>query len=120
MSKLDKNVVAQFTKLRISSHNLAIEAGRYHKPKLDISLRCCKFCPHTIENEKHFLLHCTKYCQLRTSFVNDISIIFPGFPSLNDDDQFNFIMSYYNGDMVLCDLVMKYVSACNELRNCDT
>jgi len=49
----------QFTKFRISNHKLAIETGRYGKPKIQVDQRLCIFCNHKeIETEKHMLLKC--------------------------------------------------------------
>ena len=51
-------------KLRCSSHNLEIEKGR-HKKK-PVGERLCQMCPEkSIENETHFLSHCTAYTALR-------------------------------------------------------
>jgi hypothetical protein len=45
------------TRLRISAHRLMIEAGRYKKLKPEE--RLCTSC-NAVEDEQHFLLHCTK------------------------------------------------------------
>ena len=45
-------------KFRISNHRLRIETGRYDNTPLE--QRLCLAC-HTIEDEQHLLLHCTKY-----------------------------------------------------------
>jgi len=52
------------TKLRLSSHDLAIERGRHvHVPRNE---RYCRNCTkQTIENEYHFLLVCPKFASLR-------------------------------------------------------
>ena len=46
--------------LRTSSHTLAIERGRYTRPKLHINDRTCNICG-TVEDEIHFLVHCPLY-----------------------------------------------------------
>ena len=46
------------TQLRTSSHTLAIEYGRYTRPKTKLEDRYCLVCPHALEDEKHFLVKC--------------------------------------------------------------
>ena len=56
-------------KLRCSNHCLEIEAARHRRPKPDRELRICKSCDAgLVESEEHFLLHCTKYDELRARF----------------------------------------------------
>ena len=62
-----KNRIAM-TKLRLSNHTLLIETGRHLK--LEQTERVCPFCPNTIEDELHFLLHCPTYQGLRTKFLS--------------------------------------------------
>jgi hypothetical protein len=57
------------TRFRISSHDLAIERGRY--VHIDRNSRFCKSCNvNVIENEYNFLLVCPAYSDLR----NHVSI----------------------------------------------
>jgi hypothetical protein len=46
------------SKIRLSTHSLAIETGRYNKPFTPAEERYCKYCLNQVENEKHFLLYC--------------------------------------------------------------
>ena len=56
---LDKR--RNFTKFRISAHNLAIETGRYTKPiKTPVNKRACFHCKQ-IENEFHVIFECPLY-----------------------------------------------------------
>ena len=46
-------------RLRSCSLPLAVETGRYTKPKTPLTDRLCKFCESSsIENETHFLMDC--------------------------------------------------------------
>ena len=55
------------TKFRLSSHNLAIETGRYIAT--DCSKRTCFSCVDEIENEYHFILVCPLYHSLRKQYI---------------------------------------------------
>ena len=57
------SVRTQFTKFRISDHNLEIEKGRHRG--LSADQRFCPFCEYEVENEIHFLLECPIYKGLR-------------------------------------------------------
>ena len=53
------------TKLRASCHQLQIERGRYQCPPIPAHERFCQFCQNgSIEDEKHFLLHCRLYVNM--------------------------------------------------------
>jgi len=56
------------TRFRVSSHDLAIERGRYiNVPRNE---RKCIYCNSNIlENEYHFLLICPRYSDLRSQFI---------------------------------------------------
>ena len=54
----------------MSSHRLAIEMGRWHKPnKIPIHERKCKFC-YNLEDEFHFILECPMYKDLRLKYIH--------------------------------------------------
>ena len=56
------------SKFRTSSHDLAIEKGRYIN--LDRNNRVCNNCNlKLVENEYHFLLICPKYSELRSKYI---------------------------------------------------
>ena len=94
-------------KLRISAHDLKIEKGRYNgTPR---NKRICEKC-NTLEDEIHFLDHCTKYNSLRKSLIDGAIKINPTcmIPSdllLKDDLQ--------------C-LLAKYVYNCFNMKECVT
>ena len=104
-----------FTKLRLSAHSLAIETGRYSKPKTEIDKRICLYCK-VVEDEYHFLFNCNIYSTERSVFVNDLSTFshVPFFPS---DDNFTLLMSYLNGDIEAGSAICAYTNACFEKKN---
>lgn len=58
-----------FSKLRMSSHRLEIEAGRWVRPnRIPIDERKCSFC-HILEDEFHFVLECSRYVDLRNIYI---------------------------------------------------
>ena len=57
-------------KFCISNHNLRIEVGRHCKPKVPREERLCKVCvQNEIEDEIHFLFHCTKHEYIRKQLI---------------------------------------------------
>ena len=63
-------------KLRISSHKLLIETGRYDN--IPRNERVCNVCNRkTIEDEIHFLLDCPSYSSLRDMFFSKIEPSLP-------------------------------------------
>ena len=61
-----------FTRIRVGTHELRIETGRYRKPKEDIKDRiCCVCCKGLVEDEQHLLLDCISYESLRRRMMID-------------------------------------------------
>ena len=105
-----------FTKLRISSHNLAIEKGRHSKIPQSNDILCdfCKFdrnnctcnsfkynrlCQvcNVIEDECHFLLKCSLYKNCRHSFLENLkSFVVIDFDNI--DEVFIKLMSTLDGE----------------------
>ncbi len=57
------------TKLRVSSHRLEIEAGRWHKPiSTPFDMRKCHIC-NVLEDEFHFVILCPLYNDLRMKYI---------------------------------------------------
>ena len=69
---LQKNIPAMFqkciTKIRLSSHNLFIETGRYTGIVRN-ERKCIIFNLNVLENEFHFVLQCTKYNDLHKKYI---------------------------------------------------
>ena len=73
------------TKLRISEHNLLIEKGRHLNIPREQHL--CSHCK-CIDDEKHFLLHCTINFELRSSFLNILNNENQIFNNLSESENF--------------------------------
>ena len=58
-----------FTRLRLASHRLEVECGRWRKPvSVPFQDRKCKQC-NTLEDEYHFLIECKNYIELRKAYI---------------------------------------------------
>ena len=58
-----------FTRLRVYSHRLAIETGRWYKPQsISINERKCLYC-NFLEDEYHFILECPLYTEIRSKYI---------------------------------------------------
>lgn len=107
------------SKLRISSHNLLIEAGRYTKPKrLQRSERICKHCSlNRIENEFHFLTECSLYTMERNELFNKVISSNNNFASLRIDEKAKWLMIQESKDIL--NALGMYIHRCFEKRNKD-
>ena len=57
------------SRIRMFSHRLHIEAGRWHKPQsISLNERKCLNC-NNIEDESHFILECTRYSEIRRKYI---------------------------------------------------
>jgi hypothetical protein len=65
---INKYVHSLLTKLRLSTQSLAIETGRYCKPKIPANERFCKACKDKVEDEYHFLIEYPIYNSARDKF----------------------------------------------------
>ena len=55
--------------LRVSSHRLEVELGRWAKPnKIPLDNRKCRSCD-VLEDEFHFILQCSRYQDLREIYI---------------------------------------------------
>jgi hypothetical protein len=70
-----------FTKLRISSHRLQIELGRYQGVPRHNRV-CTKCSSNVIEDELHFLFECSNYDEDRESMLFEITTVCSNFRNL--------------------------------------
>ena len=71
-----------FTRLRLMSHRLRIETGRWTRPKTPIERRLCRC--GLIQTEEHALLECPLTDHLRSDFINGFSSIVSLFDLMPD------------------------------------
>ena len=103
------------TKLRLSSHKLEIEVGRWKK--LTREERICKYCElGKVENETHFLFECSKYNQKRITMYNFIKEKL-GIDLLKEHDQFNNLQFLFTtGELSTTNALGKYIYECFQER----
>ena len=85
-----RNAIAQ---IRAGSHTLAIERGRYTRPKTPIQERLCKSCG-VIEDEAQFILSCR--INQRAELMENIESIYPEFNNMTENEQIYLI--FHNED----------------------
>ena len=79
------------SQLRTSSHTLAIEYGRYTRPKAKIEDRKCSSC-HILEDDIHFLIECNINQADRENLFSKLTHIAPNFIHMTDEEKFIFLM----------------------------
>ena len=102
------------SKFRTSSHHLAVETGRHHRPKpLPLQERLCTNCM-VLEDELHHLIQCKCYDQLRQQLFNVVLKYIPNFNNINEVEQFQSIMR--NPELELQAALGNYLIKANDLR----
>lgn len=105
-----KNLRSSFAQLRLSSHKLHIETGRYAKlqERLPPNERLCKKCPLNIcEDEFHFLIICPFYEEERNTLMNNVRTLFPHIRAYNCHELFGWLMANLDENVLLS--LAKYV-----------
>ena len=107
------------TKLRISSHKLKIELGRYNKPfKIEANKRFCTFCNNeSIEDENHFMLICKNYIKERKILFEKIINIFPEFEKMSINEKFIFLLKTGLSEVDSCKIITEYIHKCTLKHN---
>ena len=101
---------------RISTHKLEIEVGRYSRPPTKAEERFCKICDtKNVEDEKHFLLECKIYDNIRNKFLTQIREKFPFISNLENLELFNWLMIFQND--FTCNLLTNFINEAFKIRN---
>lgn len=111
---LEKHIIFNFSKLRISNHRLEIERGRYKD--LPADKRFCKICNDnvSVEDEFHFVMMCNAYCDLRYKLFKEINSFVVNFDKLTTWDQFLFLMC--SEDTEILSLFLVFIDSCLNIR----
>ena len=70
-----------------------IERGRHIRPKLNLEERICPVCQEGVEDEKHFLVICKFYEELRKPLLEHCVRVTPQLESYSEEEQFVAIMT---------------------------
>ena len=71
---LPERLRVPLSKLRLSSHSLRIETGRYGRARIERNQRQCVLCNSDIEDEYHFVLKCPTYNDIRAKYIKSVYI----------------------------------------------
>jgi hypothetical protein len=95
----DPTLRRALSQLRLSAHKLKIETGRYSSQNQYVppANRICQNCDlSTTEDEKHFLLHCSRYSAERVKLFSLISSNNNYFNDYDDNQKFLWLMTNEN------------------------
>ena len=85
---------ANFSRFRVSAHNLAIETGRHTRPVTPVDQRICRECNlNEVEDEMHVLLRCEKYGDKRKEVFKKINDACRNFDILPDSEKFIYLLN---------------------------
>ena len=93
------------TKMRTSSHQLEIEAGRYNSKKsnkirTEPKKRLCRNCNlGEVEDEEHAVMSCPKYEAVRKKILVTLTEAFPFLEYLSIHEKFIFIMHCHDWEV---------------------
>ena len=100
------------TKVRMSDHTQNIETLRHAKvPKCD---RFCIKCPGTVEDEKHFLLHCELYKDITAERDSKIKVFIPSFHTWIEQEKM-ITMLNAKGEMI--PIITDFIAKAEKKRN---
>ena len=109
--KLRQNI----SKIRISSHSLKIETGRYGINRLDRSKRTCDLCNcQVVENEVHFILQCPVYSEIRKLYFQQVSKTCQNFSNLSAWEKFLWLFN--NEDISVLKSLGNYIEKATTMR----
>ncbi len=102
------------SKYRLSNHDLEIERGRHRQTWTEREQRICRHCDlQQIEDEKHFLLVCPKYHNVRETFLPRFEALIPSFTELSDTEKMPFLLGEDDNTAALA---AKYVLTIHNVR----
>ena len=79
-----------FSKMRVGDHDLQIQKGRYsNTPR---SERYCQHCVNQVEDECHFLLHCSLYEDVRQERDAGVISICPEYSAFSDFEKLKYLL----------------------------
>ena len=111
----DYSLRRYISKLRLSSHTLAVEVGRYTRPKTPVEKRQCLMCDMgSIEDEVHFICNCEYYKEERDELLTKLWYYDPASPRYGSE-LFKELMSLQNTTDLL--QLGKFIQKCYKKRS---
>ena len=105
MDRGHRRVLAKFRSCNLP---LAIETGRYNRPKTPVSERLCNYCHmDSIEDETHFLVDCEFYSDLRFNLFQSAQNINDRFKYYESIDKLVWLMNYNDLQFQLAKVLFK-------------
>ena len=95
----ESNYRTAIARLRCSSHTLAIERGRYTRPKTPVEQRICYEC-NVLEDELHFVTNCKINEVERFDLDLKVRRFNPNYIHLNNSEKFVYLMSNKNSTIL--------------------
>ena len=89
------------SRLRLSSHHLEIETGRYTRPLTPANQRFCAACPGKVGDEYHFLTECVSHSENRNILFDEIKRDIPNFLTQANKEKFISILTSQNMNVLL-------------------
>ena len=103
--------------MRVSSHRLQIEAGRWNKPdSIPVNERTCTLC-NQIEDEYHFMLECMLYRTLRVKLIPRYYRVHPNMYKLTELFKSNDETIVKNLSVYIYNAFEIKQNQCNAIRN---
>jgi len=82
------------TSIRVGTAKLRIETGRWKRPVEEVWERVCNICRSgEVESEKHFILNCNAYEDLRKKMMNDVNYYGIETNSLSPEELWQVLMN---------------------------
>ena len=92
--QIPKRVRRTVALFRSGSLPLAIETGRYARPRIPIDDRLCKHCDiNEVESERHFMMVCPLYDDMRFELFEKAKTVMNDFETLDINSKFLRLMS---------------------------
>jgi len=118
LSEKEKQGRYLLTKLRVGTNKLRIETGRWKRPVEKLHERICTQCQNgEVEDEKHFLLRCNRYQQLREELFTSIQTV-TNFVLADkaEEDQWKTLMITEKKPGLISDFIKKFVRKAMRIR----
>ena len=120
----NRNQRCHLSRIRVSSHSLRVERGRYTCPPTPLDQRTCQYCTGVegaarsecapIDDEYHFIMNCEMFAQKRSELFITMSKLIKDFGNMSPTDKFKTLLCPVSARAVK--LINRYVKQMFEAR----